>query len=101
MSWEQNFKKYDPSKTGYGNPRKWRAAFNSRISPEEAREYIQAQAKTPYELLEVSRYATQAEIKEAFHKLIREWHPDRNQHRVEEATKMSQLIISAYTILMQ
>jgi DnaJ-class molecular chaperone len=91
-------KTYDDSK-GRGNPRKWRAAFNSRISPEEAREIVQAQAKTPHELLEVSEYATMEEIRLAFRRLMKVWHPDLNPHRYEEATEMSKLIISAYQIL--
>lgn len=92
------YPKYDASK-GKGNPDKWRAAFRAAMSPEEARERIQAQAKTPHELLGVSEWASLDEIRSAFRKLMKEWHPDVNPHRYDEATEMSKLIISAYTIL--
>ena len=90
------YKTYDTSK-GYGNSRKWKGAFHERMTLEEAVEILQED--TPYGILGITEPATQAEIKTAFYKKIKEWHPDRNTHRYTEATEMSKIIIAAYTIL--
>lgn len=92
------YRTYDTSK-GYGDPKQWRQAFNQRMSKEDAEVIIQGQEQTPYDILGIKAGATQAEIKKAFRKLITEWHPDRNQHRLTEAEEMSKRIIAAYSIL--
>lgn len=92
------FKKYDTSK-GFGSARKWKQAFNERMSFDEATEILKEQAETPYTILGVSQSATKAEIKAAFRSKVKEWHPDRNAHREAEATEMMKKINAAYTVL--
>lgn len=53
----------------------------------------------PYELLGIRSDATASEIKDAFRKLAKEWHPDRNAHRVKESTEKMQLINRAWSTL--
>ncbi len=52
-----------------------------------------------YDILEVQPTATEQEINKAFHKLSKIWHPDKNAHRLEEATKKFQEISEAKNIL--
>lgn len=92
------YKTYDTSK-GFGNAKKWRAALNERMSKEQAAAILQQEEENPYTLLGISRQATAAEIKKAFRQRITEWHPDKNQHRIEEAEAMSKKIIAAYSWL--
>jgi len=94
------YKTYDTAH-GFGSPKDWRNAFNQRFSTGEAESIISAQEQTPHAILGVSRQATKAEIKQAFRTLIMEWHPDKNQHRVQEAEERSKKIIAAYSLLTQ
>jgi len=41
--------------------------------------------KCHYDVLEQDRDATPTELKKAYRKLALEWHPDKNQHRVDLA----------------
>lgn len=84
---------------GYGNASKWREAFRQRFTKEQATEILQQQPETPYSILGVTADATPKAIKKAFRRLITEWHPDKNQHRLAEAETMSKKIIVAYTVL--
>jgi DnaJ-class molecular chaperone len=52
-----------------------------------------------YDILEIQPTATEQEINKAFHKLSKIWHPDKNSHRLEEATKKFQEISEAKNIL--
>lgn len=89
---------YDTSK-GFGNAKKWQAALNERMNKEQAAAILQQEEESPYTLLGISQQATAAEIKKAFRQRITEWHPDKNQHRIEEAEAMSKKIIAAYSWL--
>jgi molecular chaperone DnaJ len=52
-----------------------------------------------YEVLSVSREASADEIKKAYRRLAREWHPDANPHRREEAEAKIKEINTAYGVL--
>ncbi|CAG8522822.1 12188_t:CDS:2 [Funneliformis mosseae] len=52
-----------------------------------------------YELLEVDHKVPAEEIKKAYRRKALEWHPDKNYHRVEEATEKFALIQEAYEVL--
>ncbi|ORX44379.1 DnaJ-domain-containing protein [Piromyces finnis] len=56
-------------------------------------------SKKYYEILGISENATQVEIKKAYRKEALKWHPDKNQHRIEEANEKFKLIAEAYEIL--
>lgn len=92
------YKTYDTS-GGFGNAQQWRNAFRERFSKQEAEDILQGQDKTPYQILGVTPGATKSEIKKAYRKLIAEWHPDHNQHRIEESEEMSKKIIAAFSLL--
>jgi len=51
----------------------------------------------PYEVLGVARQATDEEIKDAYRKLIKQFHPDINKN--EDANSKVVLINAAYEIL--
>jgi DnaJ-class molecular chaperone len=95
----EGYKTYDTT-DGFGHAGQWCSAFRERMSKEEATEVLQSQELTPYQLLGVTTGATKTEIKQAFRKLIAEWHPDHNQQRTSEAEEMSKKIIAAYSLLM-
>lgn len=50
-----------------------------------------------YEILSVSQYASESEIKASFHKLVKIWHPDHND--AEEAPARFEEIHKAYSVL--
>ena len=52
-----------------------------------------------YEVLGVSKDATDAELKKAYRVLALKWHPDKNTERPEEAKDMFQEIQQAYDVL--
>lgn len=52
-----------------------------------------------YKVLEVSKDATEAEIRSNYRKLARKWHPDRNQDKKERAEANFKRISKAYEVL--
>lgn len=52
-----------------------------------------------YELLGVERSASPDDIKKAYRKQALLWHPDKNYHRIDEATEQFAQIQSAYDVL--
>jgi len=52
-----------------------------------------------YDILEVDRKASKEEIDQAYKKLARKWHPDKNRDNQQEATEMFQKISGAYKTL--
>lgn len=53
------------------------------------------------QILGISLNATEQEAKQSYRTLIRRWHPDNNPNNVAEATKMSQLVIIAYELVIK
>ena len=53
-----------------------------------------------YETLEVPIGTPKSELKEAFRKLAKKWHPDRHPENLEEAKAKFQAIQKAYDSLM-
>ena len=70
-----NYPTYDTS-TGYGNPQEWQEAFKARFTDAEINTILEG--KDPYTVLNVSRTATQEEVKTAYRNLAKQWHPDKN-----------------------
>jgi curved DNA-binding protein CbpA len=52
-----------------------------------------------YDLLGVAPSADAQQITSAFRRLAKEWHPDLNQHRLEQATERMKEISAAYLVL--
>ncbi len=52
-----------------------------------------------YKVLELEKNATDEQIKSSYRKLVKKWHPDKNQDNVEEATKKFREISEAYGVL--
>ncbi len=52
-----------------------------------------------YEVLGVDKTASQEEIKQAYRRLVKEWHPDLNPHRQKEAEERFKEIQEAYSVL--
>lgn len=88
-------RRYKPEETGYGNPDKWKYAFDERMDRETARGILAD--KDPYKILGVSPNADKYEIKSAYRKLAMEFHPDKNPDK--DTTKIFQEIQAAYEML--
>lgn len=52
-----------------------------------------------YEVLQLPKNSSDAEIKKAYRKLAMKWHPDKNPENAEEAAKKFQEIGEAYDVL--
>lgn len=52
-----------------------------------------------YEVLGVSRDATDEDLKKAYRKLALKWHPDKNIDNAEVAKENFQLVQQAYEVL--
>ncbi|PLV58331.1 molecular chaperone DnaJ [Thermotoga sp. KOL6] len=60
---------------------------------------MRREKKDYYEILGVPRNATQEEIRRAYKKLVKEWHPDRHPENRKEAEQRFKEIQEAYEIL--
>ena len=52
-----------------------------------------------YELFEVHPKASQEEIKQAYRRKLKQWHPDKNIDRIKEAEEITKVLNHAYSIL--
>jgi hypothetical protein len=71
-------------------------------APEPAPAPLDVPAPPPnshYATLAIDAFASEGEIKRAFHKMSKRWHPDKNPHNKEEAEGMFYLIKEAYELL--
>jgi DnaJ-class molecular chaperone len=96
------YKRYDPEREGCGSTAQWRSAFRSRMSREEAQALLDAQKRTPYDILGLASGATWGEIRAAYRRLALHLHPDRaalNGLTVGAATGALQELHAAYTVL--
>lgn len=91
------YKTYN-TKEGYGDPYSWRKEFFHTMNKDEAKAFLNE--KDPYEILDISKSATKAEIKAAYRKKAMEWHPDRKGGDTNESMEMMKRINAAYSILM-
>jgi DnaJ family protein B protein 6 len=55
--------------------------------------------KDYYEILEIPKNASEADIKKAYRKLALKWHPDKNPDNQKEAEKRFKEISEAYEVL--
>ena len=58
-----------------------------------------SQTQTYYDILDIQRGASQTEIKQAFRKMAKKYHPDTNPEDEERATQKLNEIITAYRVL--
>jgi len=56
-------------------------------------------SKNYYDILQISKGCTDADIKKAYRKLAMKWHPDKNPEITDEAAKKFQEIGEAYDVL--
>lgn len=90
-------KRYNPEETGYGGPEKWKDAFDYRMGREEAQTILGK--KDPYLILGVPKTADKYEIKKAWQKLVKQFHPDMNPGREKEVEEIFKEIQAAYEML--
>lgn len=94
-SFTDGYRTYDDSQ-GRGNKREWRKTFRDRISGEGFTLEGEEELPGPWKILGIPPGSTKAEIKKAYYRKVMEWHPDRNPHRIDEATEMLKKINLAY-----
>lgn len=75
------YKHADDGKSG--SPHEWRAAFQFRMGVDAALEEVKQSKRTPRSILGVGRGTTWDEIKSAYRKLVKQFHPDLGGDAVE------------------
>ena len=92
------YKKYNTSE-GFGGPAEWKDAFRVRMGLDEANSILGDE--NPYSVLGlVATVAwTASEIKKAYLRLAKRWHPDLNKGNEDEAEQMFVKVQAAYVKL--
>jgi hypothetical protein len=92
------YKTYNPKTEGYGNEREWRQTFAARMGFDEAQEILRGvKDKTPLGILGLSGKPAWNEIRSAYRKMARQFHPD--VYKEADATQRMQEINAAYVVL--
>jgi len=97
MGFLDGYTTYDPEIDGYGNPGQWRRSFYKKMSSDEAQAILNED--DPYEILGIKRTSTLAEIKIAFYREAKKWHPDKNPTLLEKATAMMKKLNATYQMI--
>lgn len=75
--WDPNARPYGVNKGPRGNPQQWKAAYDQRMSANEADEVLGASpGETPFSILGVVIGCAWAAIRSAYRKLVFKVHPD-------------------------
>ncbi|MHA2279636.1 MAG: J domain-containing protein [Promethearchaeota archaeon] len=94
------YKTYDDSE-GRGSPDEWKDAFRVRMGLDEANQILGD--KNPYSILGLVATVsyTADEIKKAYRRLAKRWHPDRRENHdiEEEAARKFKEVQAAYVKL--
>lgn len=94
--------RYNPGVEGYGSERQWVGNFYERMGWREAQRVIEAQERSPRQILGVGLGATWSQIRSAYRAAALNFHPDRaaqNGMTVDAATRAFQEIGAAYEVL--
>ncbi|XP_055520430.1 dnaJ homolog subfamily C member 22 [Leucoraja erinacea] len=79
----------------HGNTQEWEKIFASISAIQTDRE------KLAYRVLGLHREATLEEINKSYRELVKRWHPDHNQHNLNEAEQQFLEIQAAYELLVK
>lgn len=101
-------RQYDPSVSGFGNPSQWRSSFYQRMGFAEATKVVEASGSKAHIILGIVAGATKDIIKQAYRKMVKQYHPDRVHGLMDTdpaayaaaTTKMKE-IQAAYECLME
>lgn len=94
------YKRYDPSKAGYGSAREWRHEFSATMGMAEADQVLGS--KTPEGVLGIDAGATWPVIQSAYRKAVMACHPDRcavHGLSVAVATERFKIVTAAFVKL--
>ena len=80
---DPNYAPYGTYEGEQGNPDQWAAAFEERMSPEEAREVLGSDAESAWSILGLRPGSAFDAIKGAFRKLAMQHHPDHGGNAEE------------------
>ena len=91
---DADYAPYGTFEGAYGNPDEWADAFKQTWNKNTKQDILKTDS--PYDILQVKASATWDEIKSAYRKLIRIYHPDIKATGDEEMCKK---VVAAYVTL--